>query len=59
MKTTRHSRATELLSVGVNPAKAARQLDHDKGTFLKIYVDYMPDYDEGSDDLLESAFAAL
>lgn len=59
MKTTRHSRATELLSVGVNPAKAARQLGHDKGTFLKIYVDYMPDYDEGSDDLLESAFAAL
>ena len=43
----------------MNPAKAARQLGHDKGTFLKIYVDYMPDYDEGSDDLLESAFAAL
>lgn len=59
MKTTRHTRATELLSVGVNPAKAARQLGHDKETFLKTYADYMPDYDEGSDDLLESAFAAL
>ena len=32
---------------------------HDKETFLKTYADYMPDYDEGSDDLLESAFAAL
>ena len=59
MKTTWHSRATELLAVGVNPAKAARQLGHDKGTYLKIYADYMPDYDKGSDDLLEYAFAAL
>ena len=59
MKTTRHTRATELLSIGVNPAKAARQLGHDKETFLKTYADYMPDYDEGSDDLLESAFGAV
>ena len=59
MKTTRHTRATELLSVGVNPAKAARQLGHDKETFLKTYADYVPDYDEGSDHLLESVFAAL
>ena len=59
MKTTRHSRATELLSVGINPAKAAKQLGHDKETFLDTYADYMPDYDEGSDDLLDFAFAAL
>ena len=59
LKTTRHTKATELLSVGVNPAKASRQQGHDKGTFLKTYSDYMPDYDEGSDDLLETAFAAL
>ena len=59
METTSHTRATEMLSDGVNPAKAARQLGHDKETFLKTYADYMPDYDEGSDDLFESAFAAL
>ena len=59
MKTPRHTRATELLSVGVKPVKAARQPGHDKETSLKTYADYMPDYDEGSDDLLESAFAAL
>ena len=59
METTGYAGATELLSIGVNPAKAARQLGHDKETFLKTYADYMPDYDEGSDDLLESAFAAL
>ena len=59
METTGYAGATELLPVGVNPAKAARQLGHDKETFLKTYADYMPDYEEGSDDLLESAFAAL
>ena len=59
MKTARHTRATELLSVGVNPAEAARQLGHDKETFLKAYTDHMPDDDEGSHDLLESALATL
>ena len=59
MRTTRHTRATELFSVRLNPAKAAIQLRHDKETFLKTYADYMPDYDEGSDGLMESTFAAL
>ena len=59
MKTTGYAGATELLSVGVNPAKAARQLGHDKETFLKAYAGHMPDDDEGSHDLLESAFATL
>ena len=65
MKTTRHNRASELLSKGVNSAKAAKaakaakQLGHDKETFLKIYADYLPDHDEGDDSLVESDFAKL
>jgi hypothetical protein len=59
MKTTRHNRASELLSKGVNPAKAVKQLGHDKETFLKIYADYLPDHDEGDDSLVESDFAKL
>ena len=59
MKTTRHTRASELLSKGVNPAKAAKQLGHDKETFLKTYADYLPEYDGGDDSLLESNFANL
>ena len=59
MKTTRHNRAWELLSKGVNPAKAAKQLGHDKETFLKTYADYLPDHDEGDDSLVESDFAKL
>ncbi len=57
MKTTRHTRASELLSKGVNSAKAAKQLGHDKETFLKTYADYLPEYDSGDDSLLESDFA--
>ena len=59
MKTTRHTRATEMLSKGVNPAKAAKQLGHDKETFLKTYADYLPEYDGGDDSLMESDFASL
>ena len=59
MKTTRHTRATELLSKGVNPAKAAKQLGHDKETFLKTYADYLPEYDGGNASLMESNFASL
>jgi integrase len=59
MKTTRHTRATEMLSKGVNPAKAAKQLGHDKETFLKTYADYLPEYDGGDDSLMESDFANL
>ena len=59
MKTTRHTQATELLSKGVNPAKAAKQLGHDKETFLKTYADYLPEYDGGDASLMESDFANL
>ncbi len=57
MKTTRHTRATELLSKGVNPAKAAKQLGHDVETFLKTYAEYLPNYDQTDDSLLESNFS--
>ena len=59
MKTTWLTCAIELLFVSVNPAKASRQLGHDKKTFFKPHADYMPDQDEGADDLLESTLAAL
>ena len=52
-------RVSELLSKWVNPAKAAKQLGHDKETFLKTYADYLPEYDGGDDSLLESNFASL
>ena len=59
MKTNRHTRASELLSKGVNPAKVAKQLGHDKETFLETYADYLPEYDGADDSLMESDFANL
>ena len=46
MKTTRHTRATELLSKGVNPAKAAKQLgqreygEHRGGVIGNVLKDF-------------------
>jgi|21_taG_2_1085346.scaffolds.fasta_scaffold05361_2 integrase len=57
MRITRHTRATELLSKGVNPAKAAKQLGHDVETFLEKYAEYLPDYDPSDNSLLESNFS--
>ena len=48
-----------MLSKGVNPAKAAKQLGHDKETFLKTYADYLPEYDGSDASLMESDFANL
>ena len=59
MKTTRHTRATELVSKGVIPAKAAKQLGHDKEIFSRIYSNYLPGYDESDNSLMESDFAKL
>jgi hypothetical protein len=56
IKTTRES---ELLTAEVNPAKAAKQLGHDKETFLKTCADYLPEYDGGEDSLMESDFSNL
>ena len=59
IENARHTKATELLFRGVNPAKAAKQLEHDKETFLKTYADYLPEYDGGNASLMESDFAQL
>ena len=40
-------------------SKPAKQLGHDKETFLKTYADYLSEYDGGEDSLMESDFANL
>ena len=42
--TCRHTRAAELLSVGVNPAAAASQLGHTVEMFLRTYSEYIDEY---------------
>ena len=59
IKNTRHTRATKLLSRGMNLAKAVKQLRNDKEIFLKTYADYLPEYDGGDASLMESDFTNL
>ena len=40
----RHTRAAELLSAGVAPAAAAKQLGHSTEIFLKTYSEYLDEY---------------
>lgn len=47
----RHTRATEMLMAGVNPAFAAKQLGHDINVFLTIYAKWLP----GAQDEAEMA----
>lgn len=47
----RHTRATEMLMAGVNPAFAAKQMGHDVNVFLGIYAKWLP----GSQDDAEMA----
>ena len=42
--TCRHTRAAELLSAGVAPAAAARQLGHSTEIFLRTYAEFMEEY---------------
>lgn len=42
--TCRHTRAAELLSQGVSPAKAAQQLGHSVQMFLNIYSEFIEEY---------------
>ena len=37
----RHTRASELLSTGVNPADAAKQLGHSLEMFIRTYADWV------------------
>lgn len=42
--TTRHTRASELLSMGVSPAEAAHELGHSVQMFLGIYARFMDEF---------------
>lgn len=42
--TCRHTRAAELLSAGIDPADAARQLGHSTEMFLRTYSEFMVEY---------------
>ena len=50
----RHTRASELLSRGVNPAWAAEQMGHDTGTFLNVYAKFIKKYQKQNLEMLES-----
>ena len=45
----RHTRAAELLSTGVEPGDAARQLGHSLEMFLRIYSEWIEEYSKGKD----------
>jgi len=42
--TCRHTRAAEMLSMGIDPADAARQLGHSTEMFLRVYSEWMEEY---------------
>lgn len=42
--TCRHTRAAELLSIGINPADAASQLGHSTEMFLRTYSEFIQEY---------------
>ena len=53
MKTTRHTRAAELLTNGVPPAKGAEQLGNSVQVFLTTYEEWIEEYSGLDDALLE------
>lgn len=55
--TCRHTRAAELLSVGVQPAEAAKQLGHSTEMFLRIYSEFLEEYSSRDVNLLEGVSA--
>ena len=40
----RHSRAAELLSIGINPPDAAKQLGHSTEMFYRVYSEFIEEY---------------
>jgi integrase len=52
--TCRHTRAAELLSQGVPPAKGAEQLGHSVLVFLNTYSEWIDEYSKTDNSLLES-----
>ena len=47
--TCRHTRASELLSIGIQPADAAKQLGHSVEMFLRTYARWIEDFAENQD----------
>lgn len=47
--TCRHTRAAELLSMGIDPADAAQQLGHSPEMFLRTYAEFMEDRAKNKD----------
>jgi integrase len=45
----RHTRAAELLSQGIEPADAARQLGHSPEMFLRIYSEFIEEFSKNRD----------
>lgn len=45
----RHTRASELLSIGIGPADAAKQLGHSPEMFLRIYAEFIEEFAKGQD----------
>lgn len=52
----RHTRASELLSQGVEPAAAARQMGHSVEMFFRIYADFIEEFSKNRD---RSAFEGM
>jgi integrase len=46
----RHTRASELLSIGINPADAARQLGHSVEMFLRTYAEWVEQFSMAGDE---------
>lgn len=47
--TCRHTRAAELLSIGIEPAEAADQLGHSLQMFMQIYSEFISEYCKDKD----------
>jgi len=45
----RHTRAAEMLSLGVEPARAAKQLGHTVEIFLNTYSEFIDEYSDSND----------
>ena len=45
----RHTRAAELLSIGITPADAAKQMGHSPEMFLRIYSEFLEQYSKQQD----------
>ncbi|MFT5693492.1 MAG: integrase, partial [Oceanicoccus sp.] len=47
--TCRHTRASELLSIGIQPADAAKQLGHSVEMFLRTYARWIEEFSNSQD----------